>query len=586
MVKIALACILSFLQLVFGGGDNAPEDKGNELNFGVFADIHSSGAYFDRVMNNIFALTSDGEELDGVIMVGDILYTSETATPKYEFITSNKHFKELSGEGKIAAAMGNHEFPLNTKAGEKAVYSQQLFEENMGVPVLNDTVWGGYHFITVSANTYSGYYTEQEAWAMEKISAALAESENKPVFLFIHHPIDNTLWGSRSANRNSTEFENFLKSQPRLVVISGHNHYTNSDPHSIYQVPGGATFLYTSVVYTSVGQSMSYADVEHEKFSSQALMLSVNDKTNVVTVKRFYVDAKEPTYLEGGDWTFDIPRMIEESRKDVVSTDVYKYTEERQKTSVAPYFSGDAKISVDAITDTFVNFSFPEAKSGGADENSFVAYYKLEVLNAETGEKLKDVKIINDFFVKEKRDTYTYGFYEIPHAEKWRIKVTPVTTWYVEGEPLILDVAPAAPLFSPATLDAENTRTVSASEIKAIGSQGHFTQTEEYINLAAAGNCTLRYTFKAEKTGTYRLIVKAAAQSSSELKMTFGVGNDVALSKDIVLGTGSINTAVNFVCADIEIEEPGEYTIKLKKTKTTVPIRVHSITFGLIEEVK
>lgn len=585
MVKIALAVILSFFQLLIGVGD-MPEITGNELTFGVFADIHSSGVYFDRVMDNIFTLTNDGEELDGVVMVGDILYTSDTATPKYDFITSNEHFKKLSSEGKIVAAMGNHEFPLNAKEGEKSTLARQLFEENMGVPVLNDSVFDGYHFITMSANTYAGYYEEQEEWAMEKINSALAESEDKPVFLFIHHPIDNTLWGSRKANRNSTDFENFLKSQPRLVVISGHNHYTNSDPHSIYQVPGGATFLYTSVVYTSVGQSMSYTETEHEQFSSQALMLSVNDKTNVVTVKRFYVDANEPTYLEGGDWTFDIPAMIEESRKDTVSTNVYKYTEEREKTSVKPCFAEGAEITVERKTDTSVKFSFPEALSGGTDENSFVAYYKIDAYNAETGENLKSITIINDFFVKNKRKAYEQGFYGIPDAEKWRITVIPVTTWYVEGEPLTVEVTPAEPLFKPVALDEENTYTVDAANIKAIGSNGHFTKTDSYIQLAAGGNCTLRYAFNVEKAGTYRVYIKASASKPADMKFTLGVGNEVDFSQDITVDTGSINNAVDMICADIEIKEPGEYTVKFKKNKTSSNSRVYGITLARHSDVQ
>ena len=575
MFKLLSVLLFCAIQVVFG---SKTAEQTSDLTFGVFSDVHSNTKYFDRALDNIFTLTNNGEELDGVIMVGDIIHTNANQTPSYDFVTSNKQFQRLASGGKIIAAMGNHEFPLKASDSKTTEQAKKLFEENMGVPVQNDAVYNGYHFITVGSDTYFGELSVfQERWAMDRINAALDESEDKPVFLLIHHPVDNTIYGSFDKNRHSKLFEDFIKSQPRLVVISGHNHYTESDPHSIYQVKGGATFIYTSVVHTTAEQAMEYATAPHDTFSSQGLILKINGKTNVVTVKRFYVDEKEPTYLEGGDWVIDIPEMVKESRENKVSTRTYKYTEERAKLSVPPYFPEASSIKVDGITDSSVKISFPSALSRGFDENSFVAYYKLDVYDAKSEKLLKSVKIISDFFVKNKRDVYSWGLFEIPNSPKWRITVTPVSTWYVEGAPISVIVTPNEPEFPTVDFDEDNIFEVAADNIGAEHISGDYSRKDNGIYIVPDGICTVGYTFKVEKAGTYRIFVNASAKKPVEVTMTASIGNNYLCSKTVTLDTGSYTDGFYVACADVKIDAPGKYTIKFNKSKAPTSIRLYGI---------
>ena len=594
-LKFLLLLVLCLAMLVSCADDTAKEpwleEPGNDYTFGVFADIHSSAAYFNRTLDNFFTITNNGEELDGVVMVGDILYTPENKTPNYDFVNESEKYNILSDAGKIAYAMGNHEFPLNAVGEDERVQSSiDLFREKTGLETQADTVWNGYHFITTGPKDYSGVLTaEQESWIIERVENALAESAEKPVFLFIHHPIDNTLNSSRNSDRQSSEFEEFIKGQPRLIVISGHTHYTLSDPHSIYQVPGGTTFLYTSVVYTSVGQSMAYADTDHREFSSQAILLSVNDKTNVVTLKRFYVDEENPTYLEGGDWTFDVPAMIKESKKIDVSTDVYKYTDKREELSVAPCFAEGAEITVSDYTDSSIEISFPNALAGAEGEDSYVGYYKIEVFDTETDELLMSSKIISDFFILNKLDTVSHAFFGMPNAKGWRVSVTPVSTWYVEGAPLTVEVTPPAPEFEEVVFDEEHVYTAIAKDITPVGNSGHYSKYDEYINVTHKGNCTMRYNFDVEKTGKYRVIINAGADSAitTTLSVTYrdSNGNDtVIFETEEKFGTGSASKAIDFTCAEFDADETGTYIVKLKKSKALGTLRVFNFTLARISE--
>ncbi len=566
----------------------APETVGTNYTVGIIADVHNGAGKFNTALTNIIDHAGGIEELDGVALVGDIIYTPETSTPNYDFLTNSSPFNKIKDADKLMYVMGNHEYPLNAtmaKAPEKVELAKELFTEKTGEPLEEDTVIGGYHFITVSSHDYSNKLnSDQEKYITEHIKAALAEDDTKPVFLFLHQTVDGTLNGSLKSNLQSTEFEEFVKKEPRLIVISGHTHYTLSDPHSIYQVPGGATFLYTSVVSTSVGQSMAYANVSHREYSSQGIMLSVNDETNVVTLKRFYVDPENPAFLEGGDWTFDIPAMIEESRKPEPSLDVYKYTNARAELSAAPSFNKDCKISVSDISDTSIEFNFPNATPASEDDNNYVGYYKIEILNGVSGEVLKCDKIISDFFILKKSDTNYYSFYNLPYAEKWVLKITPVSTWYVEGEPLTLEITPPKPEFEYVPLDESATFEADARDLKVVSSKGHYSIKDEYITVYASGTATIRYNYEIEKSGTYRLIINAAAEKGVEVTVSVtkrtDAGDTVIYEAKRKIGTSSVSTPMDFTACDFEAESGATYVVKIKKNKADADLRVYTMTIG------
>ena len=446
--------------------------------------------------------------------------------------------------------------------------------------------FGGYHFISVSSYDYTNSLNaEQEKFIMERITSALEESETKPVFLFLHQTVDGTLNGSLKSNKQSPEFEDFVKKEPRLVVISGHTHYTLSDPHSIYQVPGSATFLYTIVVSTSVGQDMAYTPILHREYSSQGIILSVNDKTNVVTLKLFYVDPDYPAFLEGGDWVLDIPAMIEESRNKEPSLDVYTFTNARAELSMAPHFDEGCKINVSEISDTSIEFTYPNATPAKEDDNNFVGYYKIEIFNGDTGELIRCDKIISDFFILNKRDINPYSFYNLPHAKKWVISVTPVSTWYVEGEPLILEAEPPKSWFEPVEFDDSATFEVGAKDITVASSKGHYSVSEEYVTFNAKGIGTLRYNFEIEKGGKYRLIINGATEKGVETTVSVtrktDSGNTVIYEEKKKFGTGSASSNTDFIICDFEAEEGATYIVKIKKVNSSeVALNVHTITIA------
>ncbi|MBQ7897315.1 MAG: S-layer homology domain-containing protein [Clostridia bacterium] len=569
--------------------------------FGVFSDTHNAKVAFTSAMNSVMKLSRDGADLDGLLLIGDIVYYANNddipSADYYSMINSNKDYTKIKNEGKLVFAMGNHEFPLNAKAKDVCDLSKKVFIEEVGQNPEYHTVLEGYHFIAAGPDTYMGELSAaQEQFVFDNVKEALKDGTDKPVFLLLHHPVDNTLYGTSTAKRYSEEFEKFVTSEPRLVVISGHNHYPTADPRSIYQVPGGATFIYTSSIMSGNPISNPYATERHTTMANQGYMIKVNSETNVVTLKRFYVSSTNPTYLEAGDWVLDIPAMVAESKKTFVDTEnVYKYTyDERKAKSVMPYFAEGSEVTTSMLKEKRATIIYPVATPGAEGEDNFVGYYKIELYNKSTGETITH-KVISDYFLKSQKERKGYTFTGLTPGTGYRVTITPVNMWYIEGtSKLVFDFETLKPEFEEVELDDASTREYSVYEAE---TSFKYTAYDDYIQVAASRGGTMSYSVYADKPGTYRIYLVASG-SDAELRMSvyeveYGevVENDesrevitkqveIVDDKKIAISTDGISDYQDVICADIEVKEAGDFIIKFKKNSTNSSIGLKCLAFG------
>lgn len=569
--------------------------------FGVFSDTHNAKVAFTSAMNSVMKLSRDGADLDGLLLIGDIVYHQADDVPSadfYSMINSNKDYAKIKNEGKLVFAMGNHEFPLNAKSDELCDLSKKVFIEEVGQSPEYHTVLEGYHFIAAGPDTYMGELSaEQEKFVFDNVKEALKDGDEKPVFLLLHHPVDNTLYGTSSAKRYSAEFEEFVKSEPRLIVISGHNHYPTADPRSIYQVPGGATFIYTSSIMSGNPISNPYATERHSTMANQGYMMKINSETNVVTLKRFYVSSTNPTYLEAGDWVLDIPAMIAESKKTFVDTEnVYKYTyDERKAKSVMPYFAEGSEIKTSLLKEKRVSITYPVATPGAEGEDNYVGYYKIELYNKSTGETVTH-KVISDYFLKSKKERRGYVFTNLTPGTGYRVTITPVNMWYIEGtSKLTYDFETLKPEFEEVELDEENTREYSVFEADL--SRLKNTEYDNYIQVAASRGGTVSFEVYAKEAGTYRIYLVA---SGSDVEMRMSVSEveygevvengesrevitkqvEILNDKKVTVNTSGTSDYQDVICADIEVKEAGDFVIKFKKNATNSSLGLKCLAFG------
>ncbi|MBE6650976.1 MAG: hypothetical protein E7613_06655 [Ruminococcaceae bacterium] len=571
-------------------------EKENELTFGIFADVHNNKNDFANVMDNVYTLSNEGSELDGLILVGDIVYLatkdSMPSASTYAMINANPKFAEVKRSGKLIYAMGNHEFPLNNTAKDVCDLSKKVFTDETGLTPEKVTVIDGYHFITAGPNSYSNDLTaEQEKFIMDSVKAALAADDTKPVFLIIHQPVDSTTYGTYSYKNYSDTLEAFLKAEPRLIVFSGHMHYPSSDPQTIFQVPGGATFVQTTSIMGGNGARTPYVPTSdrHANWPCQAMMMRINKETNVVTLKRFYSCSGIPEYLEGGDWTLDIPAMTEEKGIEKPNLDIYKYTTARADSSKAPFFKEDDKISITEITETTAKVVFPVPQPGADGEDHVAAYYKIEVVNTKSGEVIKSAKRLSDYFLKTKKATYSYPLIDLPADTTFKVTVTPVNPWYVEGKPLTTEFSTPEPKFAPVKTDDEKALRFVYAEAQRNGGFTNYPQgaaIPEFAHMGATNVGTLKYLVEITTPGKYRVFFNGGAAGAAEVKVTIASvdvtekedGSEKVTTKEtlyedtFIVSTGELNARKPIPCADIEFKEAGYYTIRFRKNQTPYTI--------------
>ncbi|MBQ7897645.1 MAG: metallophosphoesterase [Clostridia bacterium] len=445
--SIVMAFILIISAVAFTAfADDTTVSEDTTVTFGVFSDIHKQPLFLERVMNDLITMADGKENIDGLALVGDIVYFQQDETPEasfYDMLDENENYQYFVQKDVVSFAMGNHEFPISATDETVCDLSKEVFTQEIGQAPESHKIIGGYHFITAGPDTYMGEMSaEQEQYVMDEVAKALEDGTDKPIFVLIHHPIDDTLYNTADRGRNTDEFTAFLKANPRLVVISGHNHYPISNPRSIYQVAGGATFMYTSSVNSGNKLSDPYATERHAtSYPSQAYIMQIDSATNVVTMKRFYVTSDNtPTWIEGGDWVLDIPAMIAESAKEEIDLSVYKYTyDEREASSTAPIFNEGDEITVTSLSTKDISFTFPAGTPALDGEDNYVGYYKIEAYNKETGETVTK-KIISDYFMpKNRRTTYSCSLSGLIYDTEYTLSVYPVNMWYVEGTPITVD---------------------------------------------------------------------------------------------------------------------------------------------------
>ncbi|MBQ7897129.1 MAG: metallophosphoesterase [Clostridia bacterium] len=535
------------------------------LNIAFFSDLHNNQYYMNVVTDSIEAL-SEGMELDALALVGDIIYLDTNVLPSHESysrLNANKLYTKMKNEGKLIFALGNHEFTLWMEGEEIKTLSRKTFTDETGLLPEMDTVIKGYHFITAGPADYAGTPSKEiEAFIKEKVTLALEESD-KPVFLLVHFPIDNTLCGTEKAHSYTEEFREFIINEPRVIIISGHYHFPNSDPRTITQVEGGATFFHTSTIMGGNGLSLPTATERHAEYPTQGFMLRVDEETNDVTIKPFYASEKEPSYLENAEF--------------VIKRGVYNYTDKRAEKSGKPYFAKGSTLRVDSVSDVDATVTFPAALPADAGMDSIVAYYDIELIDKTTGDSLKKHRIISDFFLKNKREDYTYTLFDLDPSTEYEVKVSPVTSWYVLGDSISTELKTAEPKFFDVPLDNENAIVKGIFESVITGSR---TAYSNLIHIGSGWECSVEHTVDIKEAGTYRIFLKSSAKGAVDAAIRVKKDGAVILEDTVIINTGNIHVYKDIICADAEIKEAGGYNIEFsfKDGKNTVGIQGITVT--------
>jgi Icc-related predicted phosphoesterase len=421
-----------------------------DLRFGVISDTHITGNLSHNPYPTVrrFEKALDwynSEDIEVLAIVGDITDNGIQA----DWDTFRNSWMNHRGDLQLIAVMGNHDAFGNKNA------AADRFEVAIGQRTNAHYVIGGYHFILLNAG--AGDFSEQEPlgraiangrtttpgsgalgddiipqsvknWARTRIEMAKSQAPGKPIFVFLHWPIQNTTYKSDISYISSfgdNPLAGFFKDDPEVIVFSGHIHTPNSDPRAIWQ--GGFTSVNAvTLYYYSMGgghlgnNENGVANSSNPKIAGlsggllgagQGMIVSV--KGSKVTIENFDFD-----FSEGHrplDSVVQIPQTWE---FDVSRPEDFPYTNaKRDLEKTAPVFdetkSANASLDgiiVNRITNTSVEIEFPQAMIPGPNlGNEMVHSYRFDFINQQTGAIDRSARQWSDFMLHPRlqRPTYT-----------------------------------------------------------------------------------------------------------------------------------------------------------------------------------
>ena len=287
-------------------------------------------------------------------------------------------------------AIGNHDYwnglsvsgaqnRFLTKTGMESIYFHKVIK--------------GYHFIILGTEdgvTEGTYSVNQINWLGERLKEAHEDDPKKPIFVFHHQPMTETMYGSEwGFSKNRDLMYDTLKPYPQVITFSGHTHYPLDDPRIIHQEDfttiGTSTGAY---VWLDRGRIQGEVPAEADVLN-QALVVEVYE--NKVLIK--------PRDIHNNDWTGEPFEINMPANKQS-----FKYTEKRRNKK-APRFPKDAMISIvnDQSTALSLTVMLTQAK-----DDLLVHDYKIIAKRADNGKVEKEVLAFSEFYKDPIPNPVTY----------------------------------------------------------------------------------------------------------------------------------------------------------------------------------
>lgn len=266
-----------------------PDDYGIPLyKFQVITDTHITSTashihnkHFGEALKQIKELASDSV---GIMHTGDL-----TDSGKESEYAEFKHIWDDNIEGlqPFYFAVGNHD--LYTGTWNQA--SQRFTEFANTESVYYDTWIEDNHFIFLGSEKGGNEYITAEltdaqlSWLETTI--AQKSSLGKPIFVFIHQPLKNTVAGSfenqgwYGVNQNQ-KLNNILSKYPQVVLFSGHTHWEFDSLNNMFD---GENLTFSAFNSSSVGYL--WTDKDTGKVGSQGNFVEVYEDKILVRGRDF-----------------------------------------------------------------------------------------------------------------------------------------------------------------------------------------------------------------------------------------------------------------------------------------------------------
>ena len=391
------------------------------LRFVVSSDSHVK-KYGDEKTGRIMKMINTGyaaaeadpnyDKLDAAVLVGD---TTNTGLPS-TFISIKAAVKKVLRDGTdfLAVAAKNHDSYLSRIS---RAYISGISEDKADF----HKVINGYHFIGLSASPTSiiHYTKAQIKWLDEQLAEATADDPAKPVFVFQHEHIYDTVYGSLPSDGWGVEFfTDVLNKYPQVIDISGHSHYPANDPRAIWQ---GA--------FTAINDGgLNYYEFTIDGATSQ----HPESSDNMAHMLLVEVNAENEVKVRVCDMNAEA--VLAEYRIDNVADPVKtKYAFDTRKAEAsAPVFTSEPEITVNGTT---VTVTTAPAK---VNDDDVVFIYRLQILGVDNNASAS-AKKLGDYYKTAVPGDITLSA-TVPTPGVYTVKLIAEDAWGLQSEPQIAEI--------------------------------------------------------------------------------------------------------------------------------------------------
>lgn len=238
----------------------ASKDLGKVLSeFQIVSDIHIKGDATHEYSKHFVAMLNDvvknSPSSAGIFTVGDNVDRGDK--PEY-WTYFNNLYKSVSGAPAIYLGIGNHEYIGTSYDSGLAQFLANVKLPDGAAPtaVNYDCYVNGYHYIyigTSETGTSAAISRDVLRWLDETLKK---DTDGKPVFLFLHQPMLNTVSGSSTSEgwsgiSNHKELKSVLDKYPNVIMFNGHTHWILDSDNCMFDGDGKTATIFNtaSVAY-------------------------------------------------------------------------------------------------------------------------------------------------------------------------------------------------------------------------------------------------------------------------------------------------------------------------------------------------
>ncbi|MCR5042153.1 MAG: metallophosphoesterase [Clostridia bacterium] len=279
----------------------------------------------------------------------------------------------------LLMTLASHEFG----AGEQTALER--FERIFELTPDTDLVVKGFHFVGLTTERGCRFGEGKVRWLRQTLEAAAAEDRSKPIFMFQHPHVTDTVYGS--IDWGEKDLYPTLADFPQIIDFSGHSHAPINDPRNIHQQH-----------FTSVGSgTLAYFELdEYDKYygtvpprnqGAQCLIVEVAEDNHVRIL---------PYDILSGHFfppVWDVEKPCD--------PETFVYTDARYLQPEKPFFPEGSFIDILTDEDSVVKITFSQAS--GVDE--YVNYYKVIIRDSD------------GYIVRQRMLWSEYYFYDMPKTQ-------------------------------------------------------------------------------------------------------------------------------------------------------------------------